>query len=145
MRHRSALLRLGFVVFLCLLVQGSVEAQEVPVIEYELENGMQLLMVPRPGDPNIAAGWIASVGSVYERPGITGVAHLFEHMMFKGTHTVGTTNIDEDLAIIEQLDQVKAKLTIEEAALLAHEWGIRELSVESKMGYKDYQIYLGFV
>jgi predicted Zn-dependent peptidase len=124
MRHRSALLRLGFAVFLFLLVQGSVEAQEVPVIEYELENGMQLLMVPRPGDPNIAAGWIASVGSVYERPGITGVAHLFEHMMFKGTHTVGTTNIAEDLAIIEQLDQVKAKLTIEEAALLeAHRLG----------------------
>ena len=124
MKHRTALLCFVFGGFLFLSVHGPAEAQEVPVIEYELENGMQLLMVPRPGDPNIAAGWIASVGSVYERPGITGVAHLFEHMMFKGTRTVGTTNIDEDLAIIEQLDQVKAKLTIEEAALLeAHRLG----------------------
>ena len=92
--------------------------QEVPVIEHELENGMTLLLVPRPGDPNIAAGWIAKVGSVNEQPGITGVAHLFEHMMFKGTHTIGTRNIEEDLRIIEQLDAIRADLQIEEAQLL---------------------------
>ena len=99
-------------------------AQEVPVIEHELENGLKILMVPRPGDPNISAGWIARVGSVYESPGITGVAHLFEHMMFKGTHTIGTSDIDEDLAIIEQLDALKAELYVEEAKLLkAHRLG----------------------
>ena len=71
---------------LCLLLLPAVAAgQEVRVIEHELDNGMTLLLVPRPGDPNIAAGWVAKVGSVNERPGITGVAHLFEHMMFKGT------------------------------------------------------------
>ena len=93
-------------------------AQEVPAIEHELENGMKVLMVPRPGDPNVAAGWVAKVGSVYERPGITGVAHLFEHMMFKGTRTIGTRNIEEDLAVIAQLDAVKAELAVEEARLL---------------------------
>ncbi len=99
-------------------------AQEVRVIEHELDNGLKLLMVPRPGDPNIAAGWIARVGSVNERPGITGVAHLFEHMMFKGTHTLGTSDIAQDLEIIEALDAVKADLTTEEAALLrAHRLG----------------------
>jgi len=75
-------------------------------------------LVPRPGDPNIAAGWVAKVGSVNERPGITGVAHLFEHMMFKGTHTIGTRDIGEDLAIIEQLDSLKVEIQIEEAQLL---------------------------
>ncbi|MBM64386.1 MAG: peptidase M16, partial [Acidobacteria bacterium] len=64
------------------LAAPSVEAQEVPVEEVTLANGMTVLLLPRPGDPNVAAGWIAKVGSVYERPGITGVAHLFEHMMF---------------------------------------------------------------
>jgi len=99
-------------------------AQEVPVTEHELKNGMKVLLVPRPGDPNVSAGWIARVGSVYERPGITGVAHLFEHMMFKGTHTIGTENITEDLAIIEQLDAVKAELAIEETTLRqAHRLG----------------------
>ena len=99
------------------LICASGFAQEVPVIEHELENGMKILMVPRPGDPNIAVGWIARVGSVYERPGITGVAHLFEHMMFKGTRTLGTSNIEEDLQIIEELDAVKSQLYVEEAVL----------------------------
>ena len=99
-------------------------AQEVSVIEHELDNGMKVLMVPRPGDPNVAAGWIARVGSVYERPGITGVAHLFEHMMFKGTHTIGTENITEDLAIIGELDAIKTDLAVEEGVLLeAHRLG----------------------
>ena len=106
------------------LVSARGQAQEVPVIEHELENGMKVLMVPRPGDPNIAAGWIARVGSVYERPGITGVAHLFEHMMFKGTRTIGTEDITEDLAIIQQLDAIKTELAVEEAQLLvAHRLG----------------------
>jgi predicted Zn-dependent peptidase len=101
-----------------LLTSIPVSGQEVPVIEHELGNGMKLLLVPRPGDPNIAAGWVAKVGSVNERPGITGVAHLFEHMMFKGTHTIGTRDIGEDLAIIEQLDSLKVEIQIEEAPLL---------------------------
>ena len=106
------------------LVSAPTYAQEVPVIEHELENGMKVLMMPRPGDPNIAAGWIARVGSVYERPGITGVAHLFEHMMFKGTRTIGTEDITEDLAIIEDLDAIKTELAVEEAQLLvAHRLG----------------------
>ena len=48
-------------------------AQEVPVEEVVLDNGMTILLLPRPGDPNVQAGWVAKVGSVYERPGITGV------------------------------------------------------------------------
>jgi predicted Zn-dependent peptidase len=79
---------------------------------------MKLLLVPRKGDPNISCGWVAKVGSVDERPGITGVAHLFEHMMFKGTHTLGTKDIEQDLAIIEKLDALKAKLRKEEEALI---------------------------
>ena len=93
-------------------------AQEVEVVEHQLDNGMTLLLVPRPGDPNIAAGWIAKVGSVYERPGITGVAHLFEHMMFKGTHTIGTRDIDEDLRIIDELDALRGRIQVEENVLL---------------------------
>ena len=92
-------------------------AQQVDVIEHELDNGLTLLLVPRPGDPNVAAGWVAKVGSVYERPGITGVAHLFEHMMFKGTQTIGTRDIEQDLQIIEQLDVLRAEIQAAEVDL----------------------------
>ena len=99
------------------LLAAPAAAQDVQIIEHTLDNGLTLLLVPRPGDPNVAAGWIAKVGSVYERPGITGVAHLFEHMMFKGTQTIGTRNIEEDLQIIARLDELRAGIQTEQMAL----------------------------
>jgi predicted Zn-dependent peptidase len=92
-------------------------AQQVPVQEFKLDNGMKFLLVPRKGSPNIAAGWIAKVGAVNERPGITGISHLFEHMMFKGTQTIGTKNIEEDLKINQQLDKIRAEIRKEEQVL----------------------------
>ncbi|MFM7108985.1 MAG: M16 family metallopeptidase, partial [Planctomycetaceae bacterium] len=72
-------------------------AQQVDVEEFTLPNGMQFLLVPRPDQPNVvSAGWIAKVGSVNERPGITGISHFFEHMMFKGTDTIGTRDPEKD-------------------------------------------------
>src|SRR5262245_17095429 len=102
---------------LILTLSSSIWAQHVPVQEVVLENGMKVLMVQRKGAPNIAAGWIAKVGSVNERPGVTGISHLFEHMMFKGTQSIGTKNIEEDLKLNMELDRVKAELRKEEAAL----------------------------
>jgi predicted Zn-dependent peptidase len=96
---------------------GLVVAQNVPVEEHVLENGLRLLLVPRQGDPNISAGWIAKVGSVNERPGITGIAHLFEHMMFKGTRVIGTRDIDKNLEVMASLDRVKGGLAREEEEL----------------------------
>src|SRR5260370_4836700 len=92
-------------------------AQHVPVQEIRLDNGMKVLLVQRKGSPNISAGWIAKVGSVNEHPGVTGISHFFEHMMFKGTQTLGTKNIEEDLKLNLELDRVKGELRKEEAAL----------------------------
>jgi len=72
-------------------------AQQVKVEEFTLDNGMKFLLVPRHEEPNIiAAGWVAKVGSANERPGITGISHFFEHMMFKGTDTIGTKDAAKD-------------------------------------------------
>jgi len=93
-------------------------AQKVPVQEIVLDNGMRLLLVPRKGDPNVSAGWVARVGSVNERPGITGLSHLFEHMMFKGTHAIGTKDIAENLKLIKEMDDVRAELRKEQQVLI---------------------------
>ena len=100
------------------LLSAPVAAQQVQVQEHLLDNGMRFLLVPRRGDPNVAAGWVARVGSVNERPGITGLSHLFEHMMFKGTHTIGTRDIKEDLQLIAELDEIKAQLAVEEQNMI---------------------------
>jgi predicted Zn-dependent peptidase len=94
-------------------------AQNVPVVEKTLSNGMKLLLVERHDDPAVAAGWVAHVGSSNERPGITGIAHLFEHMMFKGTPTIGTTNYQRDLEIIAAQEKLRDEMRAEDAKMRA--------------------------
>ncbi|HYG33794.1 MAG TPA: insulinase family protein, partial [Clostridia bacterium] len=97
----------------------SLQAQKVPVIEKQLTNGMRLLLVERHDEPSIAGGWVAHVGSSNEKPGITGIAHLFEHMMFKGTHTIGTKDYKKDLEIIAAQEQVRQQMREEEEKMRA--------------------------
>ena len=85
------------VALLFAVVTATAFGQKVEVEEFTLPNGMQFLLVPRSDQPNVvSAGWIARVGSVNERPGITGISHFFEHMMFKGTDTIGTRDPKKD-------------------------------------------------
>ena len=93
MRIESWLMAVG----LAVAAAGDAAAQQVAVEEFTLPNGMQFLLVPRRDQPNVvSAGWVAKVGSVNERPGITGISHFFEHMMFKGTDTIGTREPEKD-------------------------------------------------
>src|ERR1700691_5252600 len=54
-----------------------------------LDNGLRVIMVEDHYAPVYAIAVSYSVGSKDERPGRTGFAHLFEHMMFKGSENVG--------------------------------------------------------
>src|SRR5689334_16951391 len=94
-------------------------AQKVPVVEKNLPNGMRLLMVERHDEPTVAGGWVAHVGSANERPGITGIAHLFEHMMFKGTPTVGTKNYQKDEEIIAAQERLRQEMRLEDKKMRA--------------------------
>lgn len=105
--------------FATLIVAKNAWGQQVPVIEKQLTNGMRLLMVPRHDEPAVAGGWVAHVGSANERLGITGIAHLFEHMMFKGTPTIGTKDYAKDLEIIAAQERVRDEMRAEEAKLRA--------------------------
>ena len=89
-------------------------AQQVAVKEHQLSNGMKVLLLERNDAPSISGGWVARVGSVDERPGITGMAHLFEHMMFKGTPTIGTKDYKKDIEIIAAQEKVRDAMRSEE-------------------------------
>jgi predicted Zn-dependent peptidase len=99
------------------LMAVTAAAQQINVEEHVLDNGMRVLLLPRRGSANIFGGWIARVGSVDERPGITGISHLFEHMMFKGTTTIGTRDPEEDARLNLEMDRVKAEMRKEEQKL----------------------------
>ena len=86
---------------------------QVPVQEHLLDNGMRLLLVERHENPSVIGGWVAHVGSANEEAGVTGIAHLFEHMMFKGSQTIGTTDAAKELEIMDRLDAIRAQMEIE--------------------------------
>jgi predicted Zn-dependent peptidase len=100
-----------------LLAAAPLAAQDVPVVERTLSNGMRLVMVERHEQPTIACGWLARVGSANERPGMTGMAHLFEHMMFKGTKTIGTRDPRRDAELNDRQDEVQARIREEMSVL----------------------------
>jgi predicted Zn-dependent peptidase len=93
-----------------LLVAGAAAAQQVRVREEVLPNGMKLLLVERHDSPTVACGWVAHVGSVNESAGITGISHLFEHMMFKGTKTIGVKDYAKDAKILAEQDAIHAEM-----------------------------------
>src|SRR6185436_11997566 len=88
---------------------------QVAVEEFTISNGMRFLMVRKPEQATVMGGWVAHVGSAYERPGITGVAHFFEHMMFKGSRIVGTKDAKRDQEIIDQQEDLQGKIRAEYA------------------------------
>jgi predicted Zn-dependent peptidase len=116
--RQATRVRFFFTIFslIYLVISGSVLGQKVPVLETNLANGMRLLMVERHDEPSVAGGWVAHVGSSNERPGITGI-HLFEHMMFKGTPTIGTKDYKKDLEIISARERIRDEMRQEEKDL----------------------------
>ncbi|MBK9375101.1 MAG: insulinase family protein [Holophagales bacterium] len=98
-------------------IAAPLPAQEIDVVERTLSNGMKVLIVERHDQPTVSCGWLARVGSANERPGITGLAHLFEHMMFKGTKTIGTKDAARDLELNGMQDEVQVLIREEMAVL----------------------------
>lgn len=57
------------------------------ISEYTLGNGLRVLLFPDPTTPTVTVNLTYRVGSVHETYGQTGMAHLLEHLLFKGTPT----------------------------------------------------------
>jgi zinc protease len=61
---------------------------EVPIQRHRLDNGLRIVLSPDQRAPIVAVNLWYDVGSKHEKPGKTGFAHLFEHMMFQGSANV---------------------------------------------------------
>jgi predicted Zn-dependent peptidase len=74
---------------LALLAPPRADAQRLAYEDYRLDNGLRVILAPDPASPTVAVNVWYDVGARDERPGRTGFAHLFEHMMFQGSANVG--------------------------------------------------------
>src|SRR5512144_92168 len=107
--------------FALVLVLAAADAQELSitkqVVERVLPNGLKVLIVSRPEIPTVRCTLAFRVGSVNERPGITGISHMHEHMMFKGTQTMGIKpgTLELDNKLNADIDALEAQIAAEDA------------------------------
>jgi predicted Zn-dependent peptidase len=108
-----------FIVWLAAAGAGGLWGQsfqdlESKVVKHTLANGLRFLIVERHDAPVASFVTYADVGAVNEVRGITGMAHFFEHMAFKGTGTVGTNDIEAELKAIAREDEIYERILEEQ-------------------------------
>jgi predicted Zn-dependent peptidase len=110
MRARKSLQVLALLALILGVFSFSTEAQnleefENKVTEFTLDNGLHFIIIERHEAPVASFYTHVNVGGVDEPVGNTGIAHIFEHMAFKGTKYIGTNNWEEEKKVIDAMDQ----------------------------------------
>jgi zinc protease len=85
------------VFFAFLLATAAMQGQPGEVKAHMLSNGMKVLVQEDHNIPNVAMYFFYKIGSRNERPGITGISHFFEHMMFNGAEKYGPKQFDNEM------------------------------------------------
>lgn len=80
------------------------------VTEFRLKNGMKFIVLERHQAPVVSFLTYADVGGADEPDGKTGVAHFLEHLAFKGTTRIGTTDYQAEKPLLDQLDQLSEQI-----------------------------------
>jgi len=93
--RRSILALLVALAALAPLQAQAPRALSVPYVEFTLDNGLHVILHRDTSVPTVAVNLWYHVGSGHERPGRTGFAHLFEHLMFEGSKHVPEGAFDE--------------------------------------------------
>ena len=97
---RSNLLRISFILFLFAPLSWAASNQPADTHEFKLSNGLKLIVREDHRAPTVAHMVWYRAGSMDETNGRTGVAHVLEHMMFKGTHQVKTGEFSRLVAAV---------------------------------------------
>lgn len=103
------------IAFALLVIVLSTHAGEVPpleerVKEIQLDNGLKVVVVERPNAPVFFSLIAFRVGSTIEDVGKSGLSHFMEHMLFKGTKTIGTTDFEKEKPIMEEIERVATEM-----------------------------------
>ena len=122
--------------------QGLAEFEK-RLTEFTLDNGLKFLILERRQAPVVSFHTYADVGAVDEVRGITGLAHLFEHMAFKGTETIGTEDYKSESKAMAKIDEAFLALKAERRkGDKADEKRLQELEKQLKQAQEEAQKYL---
>jgi predicted Zn-dependent peptidase len=87
------------------------------VTEFTLANGMHFIVLERHEAPVVSFHTYVNAGSVDDPKGLTGLAHMFEHMAFKGTDTIGSTNWPAEKKAMDDIERIYDQLEAEQNKL----------------------------
>src|SRR6266568_2687138 len=108
-----------------------------------LPNGLTVIVVERPEAPVFSFFTHVDVGSDREYPGITGLAHMFEHMAFKGTPDIGTSDYAKEKPALEEVERkYQAYLQEREKPVGRDEKKLAELEEAWQQAMKEAQKYV---
>jgi len=107
---------------------GTFAAVEASVLTHRLDNGWTFLIVPRHAAPVVSFHTYIDVGAIFENDGATGMAHMFEHMAFKGSDRLGTLDWARESVALDKLE--RAYLRQEEALASGDDAGAEEARLE---------------
>ena len=82
------------------------ENLEQQVEEFTLSNGLKFIVVERREAPVFSFMLMVDAGSAQDELGTTGIAHMMEHMAFKGTERVGTTDADAEKRALQKEEEL---------------------------------------
>jgi predicted Zn-dependent peptidase len=88
-------------------------AWTLDVKETTLSNGMEVMVVERDHVPLVACHLWVDAGAANEDLGATGIAHFHEHLMFKGTPKIGTSDYDAETGLMERQDELAEQINAE--------------------------------
>lgn len=112
---RACGLLLGIVIALGITAGLSLKAHafelEDEVVEYTLANGMRWLLVKRDRAPVFSGVVMVRAGTIDEPEEKTGIAHMFEHMAFKGSKLLGARDWEQEKAVLDRIEGVGRRLT----------------------------------
>ncbi|MFP4162831.1 MAG: M16 family metallopeptidase [Chitinispirillaceae bacterium] len=86
------------------------EKIDIPVTCDTLANGLRVIVVPDTNVAVVSCRLYYFVGGMNEGPGTSGLSHMYEHMMFKGTKRLGTKNYEKELPYLNKIDSLDALL-----------------------------------
>ncbi len=109
---------LTFLSLSALLLSAGLQAQsleefEKKVTEFTLDNGLQFLVIERHEAPVVSFHTYVNAGAVDDPKGETGIAHMFEHMAFKGTPDIGSKDWPKEKAALAHIEEVYDQLDAE--------------------------------
>ncbi|MBR6991076.1 MAG: insulinase family protein, partial [Bacteroidales bacterium] len=118
MKKPFLLLVFGF----CLVLFSYTQAQNPLKVEtFRLDNGLKVILCEEHSQPKVYGCVVVHAGSKNEKPTATGVAHYFEHIMFKGTDRIGTTDWAKEKLYLDSISQAYDRLHATKDAKQRHD------------------------